>query len=340
MNDTYDYIIVGAGSGGLRARQSTDRERAAQGAADRGGGNAQQVPAHHAARLHEGDVPAAIYVDLFLGVGAASEWPARADPARKGAGRLLFGQRHVLHARTQPGFRHLAADGVRGMELRRRAPLFQAYGDELAGCRSVPWRPGPAARRADPVRVPASRSDDGDRKAGPGSTPPTISTETRKRASRAGNSPSTPRASAPARRAPTSNPHFPRPNLHVITEATTRRVVMDGTRAVGVEYEREGRIEEARAAREVILSGGSYNSPQLLMLSGIGPADELRELGIRVVKDLPGVGRKPVRTSARAGAVRSQGEGELPQPGPRGPGDALGAAMEADRNRSFCEPSQ
>jgi choline dehydrogenase len=86
-------------------------------------------------------------------------------------------------------------------------------------------------------------------------------------------------------------PALGRPNLKIVTEAQTRRVIIDDGRAVGVEYERGGAIETARAAREVILSGGSYNSPQLLMLSGIGPGEDLRALGIPVVKDLPGVGR-------------------------------------------------
>jgi choline dehydrogenase len=86
-------------------------------------------------------------------------------------------------------------------------------------------------------------------------------------------------------------PALARPNLTVVTEALTRRVVLEGKRAAGVEYEREGQTVIARAAREVILSGGSYNSPQLLMLSGIGPADELAKHGIAVAHELPGVGR-------------------------------------------------
>ncbi len=81
-----------------------------------------------------------------------------------------------------------------------------------------------------------------------------------------------------------------RPNLTVETRAFVRRVVFEGDRAVGVEWERDGETRIARAEREVILSGGSINSPQLLMLSGIGPADHLREHGITVVQDLPGVG--------------------------------------------------
>lgn len=86
-------------------------------------------------------------------------------------------------------------------------------------------------------------------------------------------------------------PAMSRPNLTVITGALTRRVLIDKRRATGIEYERDGQVITATATREVILSGGSYNSPQLLMLSGIGPADDLRDQGITVVHDLPGVGR-------------------------------------------------
>jgi choline dehydrogenase-like flavoprotein len=86
-------------------------------------------------------------------------------------------------------------------------------------------------------------------------------------------------------------PALKRPNLTVVTDALVRRIVMDGGRATGVEYERDGRIEQAKAAREVVLSAGVIGSPQILMLSGIGPAAELKALGIDVVRDLPGVGR-------------------------------------------------
>src|SRR3954454_13108885 len=81
-----------------------------------------------------------------------------------------------------------------------------------------------------------------------------------------------------------------RPNLTVRTGALTTRVMVEGGRAAGVEYRCGGRLQTVRAAREVVLSGGAVNSPQLLMLSGIGPADHLREVGVDVVHDLPGVG--------------------------------------------------
>ncbi|MGH6717715.1 MAG: choline dehydrogenase, partial [Alphaproteobacteria bacterium] len=86
-------------------------------------------------------------------------------------------------------------------------------------------------------------------------------------------------------------PAMARPNLDVVTGAMTTRVVFVGRRAVGVEYVRRGTSVVARAEREVIVASGAINGPQLLMLSGVGAADELRPLGIPVVHDLPGVGR-------------------------------------------------
>jgi choline dehydrogenase len=86
------------------------------------------------------------------------------------------------------------------------------------------------------------------------------------------------------------HPALDRPNLQVWTHARSERVVVAGGRAVGVELVRDGRRVRLRAHREVLLSGGAYGSPQLLMLSGIGPAEQLRRLGIAVVRDLPGVG--------------------------------------------------
>lgn len=85
-------------------------------------------------------------------------------------------------------------------------------------------------------------------------------------------------------------PALHRNNLTLKSSALAMRVLLDGTRATGVEFQQRGTVVRARAAREVILSGGTFNTPQLLMLSGIGPADHLREHGIDCVADLP-VGR-------------------------------------------------
>lgn len=85
-------------------------------------------------------------------------------------------------------------------------------------------------------------------------------------------------------------PAMTRKTLTVITKARARRVLFEGTRAVGVEIARRGRIVRVAARREVILSGGAFGSPQLLMLSGVGPGEALARHGIGVVRDLPGVG--------------------------------------------------
>lgn len=82
-----------------------------------------------------------------------------------------------------------------------------------------------------------------------------------------------------------------RPNLDILTDAQTEKVLIEDGRAVGIRVRRGGRMEEIRARREVILSAGAIGSPQILMLSGIGPGADLQGLGIAVKRDLSGVGR-------------------------------------------------
>jgi len=81
-----------------------------------------------------------------------------------------------------------------------------------------------------------------------------------------------------------------RKNLRIETSALARRIVFDGRCAVAVEYDKTGSVRTARARKEILVSGGAYNSPQLLQLSGVGPADLLRQHGIDVALDAPGVG--------------------------------------------------
>lgn len=102
-------------------------------------------------------------------------------------------------------------------------------------------------------------------------------------------------------------PALRRANLTVETRAPAHRVVIENGRAAGVEYGKSGGARIARAAREVVLAGGTYNSPQLLMLSGIGPAETLREHGIETVIDRPAVGenlQEHVNTFATFGCSR------------------------------------
>lgn len=86
-------------------------------------------------------------------------------------------------------------------------------------------------------------------------------------------------------------PVLTRPNLTIESHAHVTRVLFEGKRAIGIEYVQNKRAAQARATREVILSGGAVNTPQVLMLSGIGPADVLNRFEIPVVQDLDGVGK-------------------------------------------------
>ncbi len=86
-------------------------------------------------------------------------------------------------------------------------------------------------------------------------------------------------------------PALKRPNLQVVTNALVHRILLDGTRAVGVEYARGGRLERVDAAREVILAAGAIGSPHVLQLSGVGDPDHLGRVGIAVQHALPGVGK-------------------------------------------------
>ncbi|XP_076667384.1 glucose dehydrogenase [FAD, quinone] [Andrena cerasifolii] len=81
-----------------------------------------------------------------------------------------------------------------------------------------------------------------------------------------------------------------RRNLQVALNATATKIIIENMKAVGVQFYQDGELRVARAAREVIVSGGAVNSPQLLLLSGIGPKEHLQEVNVTVAKDLPGVG--------------------------------------------------
>jgi len=95
-------------------------------------------------------------------------------------------------------------------------------------------------------------------------------------------------------RASTSNAYLrramKRSNLTVRTKVLTHKVLFDGKNATGIEYSKEGSVEQALASKEVILSAGSIGSPQLLQLSGVGPANVLKQANVPLVHDLPGVG--------------------------------------------------
>jgi choline dehydrogenase len=103
-----------------------------------------------------------------------------------------------------------------------------------------------------------------------------------------------------------------RRNLTILTQAETHRLLFDGMRCMGVEFVRDGRLERASAVNEVILSAGTIGSPRLLLLSGIGPAEELRPLGIEALVDLPGVGRN-LKDHVLLAGLSYEVAGDLPE---------------------------
>ena len=87
------------------------------------------------------------------------------------------------------------------------------------------------------------------------------------------------------------HPHMDRENLTVLTRTTAHKILIEGNRAIGVKISGKNGTEDLRAEKEIILAGGAFNSPHLLMLSGIGPAAHLQEHGLEVVYDSPEVGK-------------------------------------------------
>jgi choline dehydrogenase len=107
------------------------------------------------------------------------------------------------------------------------------------------------------------------------------------------------------------HPVSSRRNLHVVTHAMTQRITLEGKRATGVEVSIKGRPETLRARREVILSAGAIGSPQLLQVSGIGPAEVLKKAGVAVVHDLAGVGENLQDHYQVRAMYECRGEGSL-----------------------------
>jgi choline dehydrogenase len=107
-------------------------------------------------------------------------------------------------------------------------------------------------------------------------------------------------------------PALKRARIRALTHAHTRRLLFEGSRCVGVEYIKDGRIVSARASIEVVVCAGAIGSPHVLLASGVGPADELRRVGIDVVVDVPGVGKNLHDHPLLAGINYEAPERELP----------------------------
>lgn len=286
---SYDYIVVGAGSSGcvMASRLSQDPDISVL-LIEAGGEERRPLVA----------MPVAWFEAMKkaeIGWGYMTEPEPHADDRRVPAprGKLIGGCSSIngmMYSRGHPrDYDQWAQSGALGWSFDDVLPYFRKSEANWRGASPHHGGDGPitvARHRTDGTVYPAiiaaaarkgyAHLDDfhGDRNEG--FSAPDFTVHKGRRGSPAA------RMLRPAMR---------RPNLTVISGALTTRIVVEGGSACGVDVLREGRIETIRAEREVIVSAGAFNSPHLLMLSGIGPADHLREHGITPLLDLPGVGR-------------------------------------------------
>lgn len=285
-----DYVVVGAGSAGcvVAARLSED-------------------PGVRVVVLEAGGPDRNIWIHVPIGYGKtivdrSVNWMYETEPDPGANGRKLFWPRGkvlggsssingLLYVRGQPAdYDHWRQLGNQGWAWDDVLPYFKrSEGRVGAGDDALRGRDGPlsvidfAARSrlseayvasAEAVGIPRNEDYNGAEQEGVGYYQNTMKNGRRWSAHRA-----------------FLKPAMKRPNLRVITHAQAERVLMAGKRAVGVSYRQGGESHTVRATKEVILCGGAINSPQLLMLSGIGPGAHLAEKGIEVAHDLPGVGQ-------------------------------------------------
>ncbi len=280
----YDYVIVGAGSAGcvLANRLSEDGARVLV--------------------LEAGGADGNPLIQIPLGLGKLHEhrlfdwgYDAEPDPALHGRGieamrgKVLGGSHSInvmAYTRGDRGdYDRWAKNGAEGWSYAEVLPYFKR-GETWEGGENQ-WRGGSGpvhvqgARTPDPIFdawVEAGKlagykaTEDFNAASGEGFGRVQFTIRDGRRHSAA---------------AAYLHPARARPNLVVETKAHATRVLMQGTRATGVEYVRAGRTRRALAAREVILSSGVFNSAQLLMLSGVGHADHLRDMGVTPTLDLP-----------------------------------------------------
>ncbi len=286
-----DYIVVGAGSAGCVVA-----------------GRLSEDPSCRVVLLEAGGEDRNMWIHIPLGYGktitdARVNWcyETEADPGVNGRkifwprGKVLGGSSSInglLYVRGQAeDFDHWRQLGNVGWSYEDVLPYFKRSENRVgAGDDTVRGRGGPLTvsdlgdrdnalneayiRAAEAVGIPRNPDYNGRVQEGVGTYQVTA---------RNGRRASTAMAFLkPARK---------RPNLRVITGAHAERVLFAGKRAVGVNFRQDGEAKTVRAKREVILCGGAVNSPQLLMLSGVGPAEHLQALGVEVTYDLPGVGR-------------------------------------------------
>ena len=288
-----DYVIVGAGSAGcvLAARLSEDP--AAQVTLIEAGGpdSAQEI-----------HIPVAfpqLYKSQF-------DWDYMTEPEPGLGGRRVYLPRGKVlggsssinamiyirgHRADYDGW---AADGAKGWSYNEVLPYFIKAEANERGEDQFHGKLGPLHG----LRGPLAQSVDGRLRRGGGRGGPRQEPgfQRRRPGRRRALSVYPAQRHALQRRRGLSAPRMGRPNLKVITDAHATRILFDGKRASGVEIAVDGRLEEVHADKEVILAAGAYNSPQLLLLSGIGPAADLAMLQIPVARG-PARRRRACRTT-------------------------------------------
>jgi choline dehydrogenase len=289
MSDTtYDYIIVGAGSSGcvLANRLSADPANRVL-LLEAGGPDRNpwiHIPIGYYRTMHDPALTWGYQTDPDPGIGGRRiVWPrGRVLGGSSSINGLVYirGQREDYDQWRQMGNAGWSYDDV--LPLFRRAEDQERGEDDLHGTGGPlkvsdirDRRPICDALIEAAAQIGIPRNDDFNGATQEGAGYFQTTSRDRRRCS------SAVAYLKPARR---------RPNLEVRTHALACRVLFEDGRATGVAYLRGGREEKVLAGREVILSGGAINSPQLLQLSGVGPPARLRELGIDVVLDAPGVG--------------------------------------------------
>ncbi|HEY1943291.1 MAG TPA: choline dehydrogenase [Roseiarcus sp.] len=286
--DTYDYVIVGAGSAGcVLANRLTEDGRSSVLVLEFGGSD----------RSIFIQMPAALSIPMNMkryNWGYESEPEPHLDGRRLHCprGKVLGGSSSInglVYVRGNPlDFDRWEEEGAKGWAYRHVLPYFRRAEGWRGGADSYRGADGPLATmrglKRNPLYdafieagrqagYPISPDLNGEQQEGFGRFDMTVKHGVRWSAANA-----------------YLRPAMKRANLRVVTHALATRIEFDGRRAIGVRYERGGRAHFAHARREVILCGGPINSPQLLKLSGVGPAEELRALGLQVVADRAGVG--------------------------------------------------